>query len=138
MGCFTVSLAAAIGVGVARHIVKHHEKKLEVEVKEEKDYKFGDDFKWSKKLGYLELAYFGGSFVLIGEHIIHGEVTLVPPFFTAINEGFEAVQEMMSEIATAGVAMWLLLTFVWAIGIFIVDYLNYRKHKKEKELKAVE
>ena len=139
MACFTVSAVAAIGVSVARHIVKRHEKKNELVVSEPKEAKFGKDIKWSKKLGYLELALFSGAFVLAGEHVLHGEVTPFPPFLTAAGEGPEAVKEMLTEMGTVGVVMLVALVATWAIGVAVVDFLKYRKHKMaKKEVPAVE
>ena len=131
MACFAVSAVAAIGVGVARHIVKHHENKNALVVANQpKEYKFGSEVKWSKKLGYLELVLWSGSFVLAGEHVLHGEVTPYPPFFTAAGEGPDAVSEMFQEMGTVGVAMLVALVFAWGLGVFLVDFFKYRKHKK--------
>ena len=134
MACFVVSAAAAIGVGAAKYIVRHNEKKAT----EPKEYKFGSEVKWSKKLAYLELMLWSGSFILAGEHIFHGEVTPFPPFFTAAGEGPEAVKEMLTEMGTVGVAMLGALVLVWAAGVLLVDYLKYRKHKKVAEQQPVE
>lgn len=130
MACFAVSAVVGIGTAIARHVVKHHEKKLELEGKEQLPEKFGSDVKWSKKLGYLELTLFSGSFVLALEHILHGEVTPFPPFLTAASEGPEAVQEMLTEMGTVGVAMLAILLTAWAIGVFIVDYFKFKKRKE--------
>ena len=68
MACFIVSAVGATAVGIAKHIVKHHEKKNALVVNEEpKEYKFGSEVKWSKKLSYLELTLWGGSFLLMIE-----------------------------------------------------------------------
>lgn len=136
MACFTISASAAIGVGVARYIVKHNEKKHELALTEPKQYKFGSDAKWSKKLGYLELALWTGSFILAGEHVIHGEVTPYPPFLTAAGEGSEAVSEMLHEMGTVGVGMLAAIVLGWAIGVLIFDLVKYRKHKAKKALEA--
>ena len=138
MACFTVSAVAAIGVSVARHIVKRHEKKNELVVSEPKEVKFGKEIKWSKKLGYLELALFSGAFVLAGEHVLHGEVTPFPPFLTAAGEGPEAVKEMLTEMGTVGVAMLAFTVLAWGIGVLIADYLKFRKHKEKKVETLVE
>ena len=130
MACFTVSVVGAIGVGIAKHIVKHHEKKMLLENKEPKEYKFGSETPWSKKLSYLELTLYGGSLLLLGEHIIHGEVVPYPPFLTAMQNAEDAAQ-MWKEIGTVGVTMFLLLVFAWAVGVFVSDYVKYRKHQKE-------
>ncbi len=76
MACFVVSAAAAIGVGAAKYIVKHHEKKEELKVEAPKEIKFGSEVKWSTKLRYLELTLWSGSLLLAGEHLLHGEEQL--------------------------------------------------------------
>ena len=136
MACFTVSAVAAIGVGVARHIVKHNEKKLELSGKERTVEKFGSDSKWSTKLAYLETALFAGSVLLAGEHVLHGEVTPYPPFLTAAGEGAEAVTEMLQEMATVGVAMLGIIVAVWAIGVFVYDLVKYRARKRKLAIGA--
>ena len=134
MACFLVSAAAGIGVTAAKYIVKHHEKKNELKVNEPKDYKFGSEVKWSKKLAYLELVLFSGSFVLAGEHMIHGEVVPFPPFLTAMSDPADAT-EMLHEMGTTGVLMLGLLVAAWAVGVLLVDFIKYRKHKAEVETK---
>ena len=136
MACFTVSAVAAIGVGVARHIVKHHENKLELAHRVPEVDKFGSDTKWSTKLAYLETSLFAGSFLLAGEHIIHGEVTPFPPFLTATQTA-EGTMEMLQEMGTVGVAMLGIIVAFWAVGTFIVDLVKYRKRKALKVNKEV-
>ena len=132
MACFLVSATAAIGVGIAKYVVKHHENKFALATREEpKEYKFGSEIKWSKKLSYLEMTLWGGSFLLAGEHILHGEVAPYPPFLTAAEEGPDAVAEMLSEMGTVGVTMFVALVAAWAIGVFVVDYIKFRRHKKK-------
>ena len=134
MGCFAVSGVAAIGVAAAKYVVKHNEKKNEKDTKEVAEYKFGSDVKWCKKFSYLELALWSGSFVLAGEHVIHGEVAPFPPFFTAAQEGPDALKEMFTEMATVGVCMMVSIILVWAIGVFLYDLVKFRQHKKAKEV----
>ena len=128
MACFTVSAVGAVGVAVARHIVKHHEKKMEKMGIERPVERFGSDVKWSKKLAYLELTLGGGSLLLAGEHIFHGEVTPYPPFITAMKSA-EDTATMWQEIGTIGVGMFLILILAWVIGVLAVDYSYYRKRK---------
>ena len=127
MACFTVTTVAAIGVGVARHIVKHNENK--------KDPTRVDPIKLdnvpvSKKLGVLELALWGGSFILAGEHLIHGEVSFKFPWLTAVSEGPEAVSEMLTEMGTVGVGMLGIIVGAWAIGLLVRRFLLKRKAKQ--------
>ena len=131
MACFVVSAAAAIGVGAAKYIVKHYEKKNAATKVEPKEYKFGSETKWSKKLAYLELVLWSGSFILAGEHVLHGEVQPFPPFLTAMQSA-EETGEMLTEMGTVGVAMLAVLVAAWAIGVLVVDFVKYRKHKAKK------
>ena len=133
MACFVVSAAAGVGVAIARHAVKHSEKKKENAGVAPKIEKFGSDTKWSKKLAYLELMLFAGSFILAIEHIIHGEIVPFPPFFTAISEGGEI--EMLKEMGTVGVAMLGILVAVWGTGVLVSDYIKYKRRKALPEIK---
>ena len=134
MGCFVVSTIAAVGVGAAKYVVKHKEKKNPK--KEETKYKFGSSVKWSTKLAYLEFALWAGSFILAGEHVIHGEIHPYPPFFTAVEEGPEATMEMLHEIGTVGVCMMLAIVMVWGLGVFLYDLMKYKKHYANKTLEV--
>lgn len=129
MACFVVSATVGIGVSVARHIVKHHEKKLELEGKTQLPEKFGSDIKWSQKLSYLELTLFSGSFLLAIEHILHGEVVPFPPFLTAASNPAD-LAEMLTEMGTVGVAMLAILLVAWGVGVLIADYFKFKKRKK--------
>ncbi len=129
MACFVVSAAAAVGVTAAKYVVRHFEKKAELKPVEHKEIKFGSEIKWSKKLAYLELTLFAGSFVLAGEHAIHGEVVPFPPFLTAMSNPGDTA-EMLHEMGTVGVTMFALLVVAWGIGVFVADLIKYRKHKK--------
>lgn len=128
MACFLVTTAAAIGVGTARHIVKHSEKKNNIDKVELENKIFS-----SKSLGYLELTMWGGAFLLAGEHYIHGEVSFKFPWLTAATEGPEAVSEMLTEMGTVGVGMLLILIAAWVGGFFLLKFLRNRKKKLAAE-----
>ena len=126
MACFLVTTAAAIGVGAAEYVARHHEKKVE-------NINVEDKLINSKKLGYLELTLWGGSFLLAGEHVLHGEVTYKWPFLTAVSEGPDAAIEMLQEMGTVGVGMLAILVAAWFGGIFLARYLRKRKAKQVNE-----
>ncbi len=127
MACFTVTLAAACGTSIARHIVaKKENKKLLVNNSENTVAKSD---RWSNKLKYLELALYGGSILLAGEHVIKGEVKFVPPFLTALSSA-EDTREMLIEMGTRGVTMMLAIVLAWFIGVFVVGAYK-RKHNKK-------
>ena len=127
MACFTVTTVAAIGVGVARHVVKHNENKKDPT---RVDPIKLDNMPVSKKLGVLELALWGGSFILAGEHLIHGEVSFKFPWLTAVSEGPEAVSDMLTEMGTVGVGMLGIIVGGWVIGLLIRRFLLKRKARK--------
>ena len=62
----------------------------------------------------LEKMLWGGSVMLIVDHIINGEVTWQYPFFTALTE-VGGGSAFLRELLTVGVPMSLAITAVWAI-----------------------
>lgn len=61
----------------------------------------------------LEKMLWGGSVMLIVDHVINGELTWMFPFFTALGEE-NGASIMLKEILTVGVPMSIVLTLVWA------------------------
>ena len=131
MGCFVAPVTEAIVVTAAALIVKHKEKKnadnMQGIAKEEKKDTM------STRLLRLSKLLFGGGILLIFEHIWHGEVIPYFPFFTAAEEGSEAVNEMLHEIATTGILMAVLCTLVWGV-VEIIRYKLDKKNEKEAVL----
>lgn len=62
----------------------------------------------------LEKMLWGGTVMLIVDHIINGELTWRFPFFTAFTE-VGGVQVFLNELLTVGVPMSLVLTGCWAV-----------------------
>ena len=66
----------------------------------------------------LEKMLWGGSIMLIVDHIMNGELTWRFPFFTVLDQiGGGAV--MLREMLTVGVPMSLVLTAVWALWVVV-------------------
>ena len=100
MSCFVVPLAQAV---VTSAIRKSNEKSNR-----------SNHSAFARHLPALENMLWGGSVMLVVDHIINGELTLRFPFFTALeNAGGGAV--MLREMLTVGVPMSLTITAVWAI-----------------------
>ena len=68
----------------------------------------------SENLPALEKMLWGGTLMLVVDHIINGEVTWRYPFFTALGET-GGVQVMLREILTVGVPMCAVLTAAWVV-----------------------
>ena len=101
MACFVVPLVQAIATSALR--------------------------KWGKKDGFigrnlasLDLMLWGGTVMLIVDHVINGELTWKFPFFTALGEtGGGAV--MLREMLTVGLPMSIIITLVWAIYAYVKE-----------------
>ena len=105
MACFVVPLVQAVATSIWRKAAG----------KAVKDPSSGVLI---RNLPELEKMLWGGSVLLIVDHIINGEVTWRFPFFTALEvEG--GWQVMLREMLTVGVPMSLVLTTVWIIYAFV-------------------
>lgn len=124
MACFTVPLAEALAISLAKHFYLKRISNLH------KEESFDSKISFVKeKVSVLQKMLFGGSFLLAIEHIYHGEVIFAPPFITAM-KSLSQTKEMLFEMATSGVAMALLTTSVWALGTGLSHLI--KKHSKKK------
>lgn len=97
MCCFLVPLAQAVATTVYRKVRNSGE-----------------------KVRTLEKMLWGGSIMLIVDHIINGELTWQYPFFTALTDaGGGSV--FLRELLTVGVPMSLAITAVWGIWALISE-----------------
>ncbi len=96
MSCFVVPLVEAIVVSACRKRAVQSGRPV-----------------W-RELPALEKMLWGGTLMLIVDHVINGELTWRFPFFTALGETGGA-SIMLREMLTVGVPMSLVLTCVWLI-----------------------
>lgn len=135
MACFLVSAAEALITTAVTKVVEKNEKKqndLKISFDGEK-VESASGIPFSRKLKWLNRMLWGGSALLMFEHIWHGEVVPFFPFLTAASNAEDA-SEMLHEMATVGVSMAVLVTVVW-IGMVIVSSIIERR--AEKEAKAL-
>ena len=100
MSCFIVPLAQAMVTSTYRKV---NEKSIE-----------NSHSALKRHIPALEKMLWGGSVMLVVDHIINGELTWHFPFFTALEEaGGGAV--MLREMLTVGVPMSLVITAVWVV-----------------------
>ena len=106
MSCFIFPLAQAMVTSTYRKV---NEKSIESS---------GSALK--RHIPALEKMLWGGSVMLVVDHIINGELTWRFPFFTALGQaGGGAV--MLHEMLTVGVPMSLAITAVWAIYAIVKE-----------------
>lgn len=137
MACFLAPAAEAVVMTVVRHIIKKKEKiglpeetGVEASVKADAD---SGKIPFSRKLGWLTNMLWGGSFLLLIEHIWHGEIVPYPPFLTAMSNTADTVT-MLKEIATAGVAMAVLCTVIWCGMLAVTGHIEKRRAKAVAEV----
>lgn len=101
MACFVVPLVQAIATSALR--------------------------KWGRKDGFvsrhlasLELMLWGGSVMLIVDHILNGELSWRFPFFTALGQSGGA-QVMLREMLSVGLPMSIIITLVWAVYAYVKE-----------------
>ena len=70
------------------------------------------------QLPRLELMLWGGSAMLIVDHIINGEVIATYPFFTAMLQEDGALT-MLREMLTVGVPMSLVVTAIYCVQVYL-------------------
>ena len=137
MACFVISVVEAVAVSVAAKVIEKKEKKKdEVRLRsgvEEKKTKTKIPF--SRKLKWLDRMLWGGSALLAFEHVWHGEVVPYFPFLTATSNAEDAA-EMLHEMATAGVAMAVLVTLVWLGIVGVVSIMEKRASKEAESVPA--
>ena len=107
MACFLVPTSAAILVSGAK-------KKIPAELHPER----------------LELMLWGGTAMLIVDHLMTGELVPWPPFLTAMNDPADTVV-MFREIATTGVLMTVLVFAIWFGMIAVERFARSRKRVLE-------
>ena len=138
MACFIVSAGEAAVVTVAEKVEEKKElsiaesKASDSNVSETKSVKVP----LSRKLKWLSNMLWGGSVLLLFEHIWHGEIVAWFPFLTAMSDPADTA-EMLHEMATVGVCMAVLITLVW-IGICVAaDSIMKRSEENDSSVETV-
>ncbi len=131
MACFLVPAAEAVITTITKRVVAKREKEaLEsgAEITESGDVKVS----LSRKLGWLSNMLWGGSALLLFEHVWHGEVVPWFPFLTNAVDAADRA-EMLSEMATSGVGMAALVSLVWVGMAAVSNKLEKRRAAAKEE-----
>ena len=83
-----------------------------------------------KRLPWLSNLLWGGSVLLVFEHVWHGEIVPFFPFLTAAESSLETA-EMLREMATNGTSMALLCTGAWVGMVLISGVIEARSAPAE-------
>jgi len=112
MACFLVPMAEAVVTTIVR-----------------KKSKGNNPSRLVKELPSLEKMLWGGTLVLITDHIVNGELTLSFPFFTALNQ-IDGGMLFLKELLYAGLPMALVLTLVWLAATLLKVRIGDDKHHR--------
>ncbi|MDD4476927.1 MAG: hypothetical protein PHY40_02095 [Patescibacteria group bacterium] len=82
---------------------------------------------------WLNTMLWGGVVMLAVEHFTHGEITLYPPFLTAMQNPAD-IPTMLHELATMGGAMTIAIFAVWTIMVLTVNIVEKIREKKNLTL----
>lgn len=124
MACFAAPAAEAVITTI-----------IEKYVRAKEDSASETKVRFSEKLSWLNRMLWGGSFLLMFEHIWHGEISPWFPFLTAANSP-EEFSEMLAEITSTGVLMALLITAVWCGMILVSNAIEKNIHNDAENASA--
>lgn len=131
MACFLVGAAEAAVVTAAAQALELREQKKAGETRlESVEYSPRSEIPWSRKLKWLASLLWGGAFLLLFEHLWHGEVVPWFPFLTAAENPADFAQ-MLHEMATVGVTMAVIVTLAWAVMLAVVGQILRRSAHSE-------
>lgn len=119
MACFIVPAAEAVVTTIVKKSIDKNEKGSKSEVRNS----------FLKKMNWLNNMLWGGSALLMFEHIWHGEVIPWFPFLTNAANPIDA-SAMVHEMATAGVGMAMLVTAVWIGMVLVTNAIEKRPAAK--------
>jgi hypothetical protein len=132
MACFLVPVAEAVVTTVIANAAKSKETELAASKVSTGDGSFEmvSKIPFSRKLKWLTNMLWGGSVLLAFEHVWHGEVVPWFPFLTAASDPAEASM-MLSEMATVGVSMAVLITAVWGVMLLVTNAMEKQALKAQ-------
>ncbi|MBQ5441372.1 MAG: hypothetical protein IIU36_03805 [Firmicutes bacterium] len=131
MACFLVPTTEAIVTTVITKVAENKvpEPKAVSETESHTEETTEKKIPFMRKLRWLTNLLWGGSILLMFEHIWHGEVVPWFPFLTnAVDPSDRA--EMLREMGTVGVGMAVLITLVW-VGMLVVSSAYEKRAFKE-------
>ena len=131
MACFMVPATEAVITTVATKIMEKNEKKVELDDAKELKHISSPGTTFVLKMKWLNQMLWGGSALLAFEHLWHGEISPVFPFLTAMNSE-SGMAQMLHEMATTGVGMTVLVTFIW--GIMVAVSCSWEKQPLDKKV----
>jgi len=121
MSCFLIPLTQAIATTAIRH---HYSRQQATSLigedafhRDVRPFAKVHNSPWLRHLPKLELLLWGGSLMLVIDHILSGELSWSYPFFTALTEA-DGVQALLREILSLGIPMSLVPTLIYLFLVY--------------------
>ncbi|MGN0916213.1 MAG: hypothetical protein ACI4NE_07685 [Succinivibrio sp.] len=114
MACFTACVAEALIVYGVKKTIDHSNNNGIRDL--------------ASKLFFLVKLLLGGSFLLLIEHVWHGEIVPYYPFLTAASNP-DDFNEMLHEIMTVGLTMDVVITTFWFVACILPGLVKRRSVK---------
>jgi len=143
MACFLVPAAEAVITTIATKVMKKKEQSSgkdheRVEITLDGQHtETVEKRPFSSKMKWLNNLLWGGSGLLMFEHLWHGEVVPWFPFLTAAQDP-ESTSEMLHEMSTVGVTMAVAVTAVWGVMVAVSSALQKRAEKDAEKISEEE
>lgn len=83
------------------------------------------------KPSWLNRMLWGGVIMLAVEHLAHEEITIYPPFLTAMKNPSD-IPVMLHEMAIIGSAMTIAIFLAWGIMVYLYHILKAKARIKVK------
>lgn len=132
MACFVAPAGVAVVTTVVRKVVEKREMasaKTSHDAQAHADRVVG---KWTRRLGWLNTMLWGGTIMLVLDHLLSGELRPWPPFLTALETPGQA-GELLREIAVVGGSMTAAVFVAWVIMVVWIESRAKAKAKRPSE-----
>lgn len=126
MACVVVPMVEAVITTITTKVVESKE----LSANAHSEGECSGHLPFSGKLKWLNNMLWGGSALLVFEHVWHGEIAPFFPFLTGASDP-ASLAEMLQEMSTAGVGMSLIVTAVW-LGMVAVTSAIEKKSLKQQ------
>jgi hypothetical protein len=128
MACFVAPATVAVVTTIVRKVAQKREGTAATQSAGHSCTKVSG--KWTVRLGWLNTMLWGGTIMLVLDHILSGELTVRPPFLTALSAPLQT-GAVLREILVTGGAMTAAVFVAWGIMIVCVELRAKAKRPSE-------
>jgi hypothetical protein len=118
MACFVAPATVAVVTTIVRKVVQKREGTSAAQSAGHSSSEISG--KWTQRLGWLNTMLWGGTVMLVLDHILSGELIARPPFLTALSAPAQT-GAVLREILVTGGAMTAAVFVVWGVMIVCVE-----------------